>query len=325
MSRSSSLATVKGVADIAAAIALTVAAGLLFASRADAKMLVNNESFGSTFWAPSSLTPTMVEDSSLMVADDFVVPSGRVWQVTKVTAYGTYTQPEPKEVTRASVAFYRTVDGTAPAAKAFRSQSKLKPSGATSDGTIRMKTAMVIPPGRNWISVQPNFVPGGVTQIWGWLGTTENVGLLAHFRNPEGLLNPTCMTWRPLNQCSFMPQSVHFRLDGIVGKNEFRELKSRFRRTPNNGLVYVVKVRINNIGRLKIKANGFKPLKKKVKKIGAYRFVLKPKASTLAKYRAGQPITTRANYKLPALLPKGFTSAAESAVTTGSLRVVADG
>jgi len=323
MSRSTSLAANTAAAFILLAL-IALIAMLLLPGKSSAAILITNNPGGSTTWVLSSQAPAAESGLTSLAADDFVVPSTKVWQVTKVVAYGTYDKPDPLKVSRVNVGFFRTANGLGPMQHAFRSQLDLKPSGSTEDGILDIKTSMVVPPGRNWLAVQPAFSTSDNSQLWLWQAKGNNFGLSAHVQNPGGANYPTCPTWTPVEMCSAAGPSLRFRLEGFRTDSRFGPVLSKFLRKPGAKFVFEIKVNVTNIGKLKVKAKGFKTVKKKIRKIGIHKVVLRPKASTLAKYRAGKPVTAKVKYQIPAIVPKGVKSAPATAETTGELRVAAD-
>lgn len=298
------------------------------AGSAYGKVLVN-QSGGTVMPAVlSQELPDPYTGSSSFAADDFVVPNNKVWQLTSIRAYGAYNTVASNNVLRANVGVFRTTPGNQPTVASYRGKANVKPNGSTASGVVNLKLAMVAAPGRNWIAVQSILSLQPASRAWLWETTSGTSGLPAHLRNPGGLFYAGCTAWQATTVC--VPTSgtkLRYRMVGIVGDARFRELKAKFTRK-NGGLQYVVTVNLNNIGKFKVSSAGFKPVKKKIKKIGKYTFSLNATAGTLAKYRSGQRITARAKYRLPALLPSGFTAApapdaAADAVLNGTSKSVA--
>ncbi|HSC19503.1 MAG TPA: hypothetical protein VLC74_11360 [Rhizomicrobium sp.] len=154
-------------------------------------------------------------DSSLdaydsQAADDFVVPSGHLWNVKEIDVTGTYFFGSG-QVTSVHVFFYNDQAGLPGSPNA--DCNNLGPSEANGSGSFVVKipkTCKVkLRHGTHWLSVQVN---DSASRQWGWEGTSTQNGNPFAWRNPGDALGTGCTTWR--TDCFATEFDLMFALKG---------------------------------------------------------------------------------------------------------------
>jgi len=162
-------------------------------------------------------------------ADDFVVPLGQTWIITKVDALGAYLGPGPAD--NFNVFFYQN-NGSLPAIQIYSAtaQSYVNSAGVFQ---VTLTVPAVLAAGRYWVSMQAhmNRSPNGQ---WGWIDRTVQTNSPAAWQNPGGGFPapmscpapgcpnpcPTCQTWGISQCCTGSPAGgpdQMFRLIGTIG------------------------------------------------------------------------------------------------------------
>jgi hypothetical protein len=153
-------------------------------------------------------------DYNSQAADDFAVPAGFTWIVTKIDVTGVYFNgygPSDGQ----NVYFYKDRNGKP--GKLIQEFDHL--NGVDSAGSfaitlpgkgIKLKT------GKYWLSVQAgmNFATGGE---WGWEVSIVQHNDEAMWQNPGGGFG-TCLTWAPIENC-FGADYVHDLMFDLKGKS----------------------------------------------------------------------------------------------------------
>jgi hypothetical protein len=114
------------------------------------------------------------------IADDFVVPAGQIWSISQVDVQGVYFNG-PGPASSFNVAFYSNATNLPGSLVASRSGVAF--TQATTNFAIPLATAVELPAGTYWMSVQANenFSPAGQ---WGWEDRTTQSNQGAAFHNP---------------------------------------------------------------------------------------------------------------------------------------------
>ena len=133
-------------------------------------------------------------------ADDFTVPAGPNWTVSRVIVSGQYfngTGPAPA----VNVYFYNDASGLPGALVTSFSGVTISAGAASGNFTIDLPSTVILPPGTYWVSVTAamDFAAGGE---WGWNASTNSAGNLPAWQNPAGGFGgcPPA-TWNYINNC----------------------------------------------------------------------------------------------------------------------------
>jgi subtilisin family serine protease len=148
-------------------------------------------------------------------ADDFIVPFGQTWTVTRVDVDGAYFNGSgPAD--SVNVRIYANA-GSLPGSLVFNQLSSGY-TGSAGDFVITLNPPAVLPAGTYWLSVQANqnFTPNGQ---WGWTDRTVTSNNGAAWRNPGGGFGTACTSWgRRGATCGIDPSAPDqvFRLWGAI-------------------------------------------------------------------------------------------------------------
>ncbi|MEO6613474.1 MAG: HYR domain-containing protein [Chitinophagaceae bacterium] len=149
-------------------------------------------------------------------ADDFLVPGGQVWTVSKVAVGGLFFNGSGIPTTTATVVFYNDAAGLP--GSVVQSFSAVPVTGGP-DFTATLPSNVVLNPGTYWVSVQVDldFNPNGQ---WGWstYGLT-NTGSEAVWRNPGGAFATPCTNYAPVATGGCIPASGHNLIFRLLGSN----------------------------------------------------------------------------------------------------------
>jgi hypothetical protein len=142
-------------------------------------------------------------------ADDFTVPAGVKWQITKVAVTGQYSLAGP--LASANVTFYKKKSGLPDKVV------KTYPGVAVTDSAGSLVITVpktTLKPGNYFVSVQGNmdFSVGGQ---WYWGIRTAQAGSPAAWQNPGDGFASGCTTWGVMATCiSQTSPDMLFRLEG---------------------------------------------------------------------------------------------------------------
>ena len=148
------------------------------------------------------------------LADDFTVPTGQKWNLDRVDVQGTYfngTGPADS-----MNVFIYTEAITMPGTLVY-SRTAMSFANVDTNFSIVVSPAIVLEPGKYWVSVQANqnFDPAGQ---WGWTGRTVTSNFPAMWQNPGGGFGSLCTSWGLRSVCVSGPEAPDqvFRLLGKV-------------------------------------------------------------------------------------------------------------
>ena len=178
---------------------------------AKAKLLYSqNSNYNGVALGSMNLTSTSSDDNQ--VADDFVIPKGKVWTITEVDVSGLYYNgfgPANSE----NVLFYRSANGLPGKPIAKGAYNNLQGSDGDGDFAITLPgRGLRLRPGHYWISVVANmdFDEAG---DWGWDLSSTVHGDQAAWRNPGGGYG-FCRNWGTLENCVGVVADTMFQLRG---------------------------------------------------------------------------------------------------------------
>lgn len=143
-------------------------------------------------------------------ADDFVVPAGVKWTVTKVSVGGQYTTGGPAPSVR--VTFYKNKAGLPQ--NVVADFPAIVPTDSAGNFDITLPSKVALKPGKYWVSVQPNldFLVGGQ---WFWNTRTVAANSGAVWQNPGDGFLTGCASWGPMATCLGQTSpDMSFRLEG---------------------------------------------------------------------------------------------------------------
>lgn len=134
------------------------------------------------------------------LADDFVVPAGQRWNLNQIDVQGTYwngTGPAD------SMNVFIYAEATTTPGTLLASRTALPYTNIGDNFSIPISPAIVLNPGKYWVSVQANmnYDPNGQ---WGWTGRTITSYYPATWQNPGGGFG-FCMTWDARSICTGGP------------------------------------------------------------------------------------------------------------------------
>ncbi len=131
------------------------------------------------------------------IADDFSVPVGQKWEVSRVDAEGDYFEP-PGPADSFNVFFYTnaiTLPGTL-----ITSRVEMTYTNVMSDFYIIVSPTVALEAGKYWVSVQANQDYATEGQ-WGWMGRYFTSNNSAAWQNPGGAFGHDCTTWGQRISC----------------------------------------------------------------------------------------------------------------------------
>jgi hypothetical protein len=158
------------------------------------------DSKGTVATSSQNFSPTAWDGFDDRLADDFVVPAGSTWSITKVSVNGIYTNPvngstlgPPDSI---DVVFYPDSGGLPGTPLANR--PGLSPSSglATGNFVIPLGSAVSLGSGTYWVSVRTNQNYETHGQ-WKWLDRTVQSNSPAAWVNPRDQFGTGCSTWMP--------------------------------------------------------------------------------------------------------------------------------
>lgn len=240
-------------------------------------------------------------------ADDFAVPPGKVWQITKIEFPGAYGDINTVAESM-NIALYRSTVGSdpeIPKATPYVSVQRIPLSDeSTATGDLVVVTNVVAGPGTSWLAAQA-WIDDTTYRTWFWNSRDTQSGNAATWFQTDTDAwtvgaEEHCLVWKVRKPtCDATPSGPDnsFALHGIEAS---AKLSAKAAKPKKSGKVKVA-VNANNIGKLTLKAKGFKTLRKTVVKIGKLKVTMKAKPSTIKKWKAGVKIKKP---KVKAKLPK---------------------
>lgn len=149
-------------------------------------------SYGSSDNITSQNFETAFDAFDSWAADDFTVPAGQTWKLTKVAAFGATTAP-----TSFNVVFYQNTGGLPGTAIATYNNITIP---ATLNPVLTLPTPLTLTAGTYWVSIQANMAHATGQWYWNEFGTTAN-GIEHAWQNPGGGFGTTCTSWNVINTC----------------------------------------------------------------------------------------------------------------------------
>ncbi len=146
----------------------------------------NNSSSYSTTTSVHDRTSTCCD---MEAADDFVVPNNQSWSIETVEAHGEYfIYPVATSV---NVSFYANA-GILPGTLIASHPNVVLPQPQLDSGefSIPINPPVALAAGHYWVSVQAN-----TSGFWEWFDRDRISNENAAFRNPGGIIYPTCSNW----------------------------------------------------------------------------------------------------------------------------------
>jgi VWFA-related protein len=147
-------------------------------------------------------------------ADDFVVPSKKVWLLQGVDVLGAYYGPDVQGPAQ-SVNVFVYQDSQGFPGSLLCSQRNLRPGSGLNNGSfeVNLPSACRLPAGRYWVTVQANqsFTTFGQ---WGWGNRTVVRERGAAWRNPGDGYRTGCSSWGRKSGCGLGAGDFLFRLRG---------------------------------------------------------------------------------------------------------------
>lgn len=143
-------------------------------------------------------------------ADDFVVPAGVKWTVTKVSVGGQYSVAGP--VSSVHVTFYKNKAGLPQ--NVVADFPAIVPTDTSGSFDITLPSKVALKPGKYWVSVQANldFSAGGQ---WYWNTRTVAANSGAVWQNPGDGFGTGCASWGAMATCLGQTSpDMSFRLEG---------------------------------------------------------------------------------------------------------------
>jgi len=146
-------------------------------------------------------------------ADDFVVPTGKKWDITEVDVTGVYFNGAGP-ATSENVYFYADSSG-APGTlvKSFLNVAGTDNGTGSFAITLPKKGMKLKKAGTYWVSVQANlaYKAGGE---WGWEDNSVQTGSEAHWQNPGNGFATGCTSWTDIETCLGYGPDLMFDLKG---------------------------------------------------------------------------------------------------------------
>jgi hypothetical protein len=152
------------------------------------------------------------DEMDIRIADDFTVPEGATWKISKVRAYGGMGSAGG-EVVSANITFFKDLNG-----KPGKVVAELLAAPITRnvDGNlaIALSTPVKLKAGHYWLSVQGKTKEVGT--VWMWNASKGFYGSRAVIQNPGDGYELGCRDWTPIKDCvSAMPGDQMFELLGV--------------------------------------------------------------------------------------------------------------
>jgi hypothetical protein len=163
-----------------------------------AKLLYSQNNHGAPGWSVGSVNWGKGNTDDNQAADDFTVPKGHTWAITKVKVTGAPTSGTP---TSENVFFYKNKVNTKKQDVPGALVKKQKLKGKDSSGSLVITgiKGVALAAGHYWLSVQAN-IPSG--EVWYWNARTVLNGSPAVWRNPGNGVGAGCTAWTPWYVCA---------------------------------------------------------------------------------------------------------------------------
>lgn len=149
-------------------------------------------------------------------ADDFVIPKGQIWTVTRVDVTGAYVDNSGTPATSENVIFYKdsnTMPGKAVKGGTFNDLSCADQSGSF---MCSLGKGIKLKAGHYWVAVVANCEYFDGCGYWVWAENGNIYNDPAMWENPGGGFN-ICDTWDVLYACNNGHNSADFMFD-LQGK-----------------------------------------------------------------------------------------------------------
>jgi hypothetical protein len=221
--------------------------------------------------------------ASLKVADDFAVPDGQSWRISRVDTVGV---KDPQPLGSTVNAFLYASSGSLPGKELFR-QTGIAAAGSP-NYSVPLSHAPNLSAGTYWVSIQQ----AGATYTqpgWYWSERTAGTGNGAAVMNPGGLSTASCTDWTSKRLC--VPTDVNpdqlFSLSGDAASNPvgFAGLTRNIHRG-----TAVLKVKVPGPGGLKLAGRDVvhqsrldRPAARTVVGAGTYKLLIAPRGRAKAK------------------------------------------
>ena len=152
------------------------------------------------------------DEMDIRIADDFIVPEGATWKISKIRAYGGMGSAGG-EVVSANITFFKDLNG-----KPGKVVAELLAAPITQnvDGNlaIALSSPVKLKAGHYWLSVQGKTKEVGT--VWMWNASKGFYGNRAVIQNPGDGYELGCRDWTPIKDCvSAMPGDQMFELLGV--------------------------------------------------------------------------------------------------------------
>jgi hypothetical protein len=155
-------------------------------------------------------------------ADDFQVPSAKIWAITRVVAYGQYDgAPSDNYAVSVLVQFYANAANNVPGAL-MRQETITPGSQFTGHDTgvfsVTLGSPLSLGPGVYWVSIQAAMTTSNSRQ-WGWHERTQQSLNESTWRQPSDFQSTGCNVFKPrISVCDRPTGSTNpdliFKLEG---------------------------------------------------------------------------------------------------------------
>ncbi len=175
----------------------------------------------------SSNFEPLFDDYDSQAADDFENTDGSPWQITAIRAYGTYEGGSgSNQVTSLLVQIYADAGGLPGILLTSQTIASGQITGlGTGEFTVNLSPALIVGPGRYWLSVQaykPDFLSTG--RQWEWYEKEALVLSPSVWRQPGNAYGKNCLTFQPRVDVCDQPTNTEnydlvFAIFGNTGAN----------------------------------------------------------------------------------------------------------
>lgn len=279
------------------ALAGALVGGLVAAPSAGAVVLHDQLAPTGAAFVNSQNFETALNAYDDLGADDFVVPTRKVWRLERVEVSGSSSG-----ATQAATAnvFVFADGGTVPGAQLFAQNGVAREPGPTyPDLSLGLAGAPILEAGRYWLGVQANltFTPG--SNNWWWKNRAPQFGMAAAWRQPGDGFADGCTAFVIRSACPSYPGTgatpdQAFRLSGEAAGASLRALKKKAKA----GGKLKLKVNVPDLGSLVVRSKQLKTARAEVTEIGSVVVVLKAKAKTRHALDDGERVRAKLKMKL---------------------------
>jgi hypothetical protein len=180
-----------------------------------------------TNWIESTNYLSNVQYDSLdsQGADDFQVPGNQIWNISSVLVLGLYTGGQGTSVVDSVLVEFYGNSGSLPASLIYSTSigsGQITSGLQTGEFLLTLPSALTLPPGRYWLSVQANKVIDGPSGYhWWWRERSQQAFSASAWRNPGGGYGTPCNSYQArIGSCQHPSASTNpdllFRLDGTT-------------------------------------------------------------------------------------------------------------